>query len=160
MREMAEPQAADDLAFEALAGSLGLLLRLAQLTSFRDFFDDLGPLGVRPGEASVLMLIGSNPGVRQGVLAKRLMVKRAHMAKMMAAMERAGLVARRVPADDRRAVELRLTPKGAAEVARIRAPFLAHEARATGPLTAREAETLRRLLRKYLGIAPPAGAGP
>src|SRR5690606_41841477 len=112
----------DALALGELSHSTGFLLRLAQLVSFRDFFDDLGGLGIRPGETSVLMLIGENPGVRQGVLARALMIKRAHMAKMMAAMEREGLVIRSVPDDDRRSVALRLSEKGQAQVARVRGP--------------------------------------
>jgi DNA-binding MarR family transcriptional regulator len=149
------PRTTEALALGELGESIGFLLRLAQLVSFRDFFDDLGGLGIRPGETSVLMLIGENPGVRQGVLARALMIKRAHMAKMMAAMERDGLVVRSVPEDDRRALALRLSEKGAAQVARLRAPFGAHEAGANRGLSAREAETLRRLLRKFAGITGP-----
>jgi DNA-binding MarR family transcriptional regulator len=146
------PRAAGDVRLGPLSESLGFLLRLSQLASFREFFDGLADFGVRPGEASVLVLIGENPGVRQGVLAQRLMIKRAHMTKMIRAMEDTGLVTRTVPEDDRRSVELWLTKRGAARVEAMRAPWAAHEARPARNLTKREEAELRRLLRKYLAL--------
>ncbi|MDH3264248.1 MAG: MarR family transcriptional regulator [Paracoccaceae bacterium] len=143
----------------ALTGSLGFLLRLAQLASFREFFEDLDGLGVRPGEITVLMLIGENPGIRQGVLARRLMIKRAHMTKMVRAMEESGLVKRTVPEDDRRSVELWLSAEGAARLEALGAPFLAHETRPARGLTAREERELKRLLRKYLDLPEPTQGG-
>ena len=151
MRDAAET-GGGDVRLGPLADSLGFLLRLSQLASFREFFDDLADFDVRPGEASVLMLIGENPGVRQGVLARRLMIKRAHMTKMIRAMEDTGLVTRTVPEDDRRSVELWLTKRGAARVEALRAPWAAHEARPARNLTTREEAELRRLLRKYLAL--------
>jgi len=151
VRDAAET-AAGDVRLGPLADSLGFLLRLSQLASFREFFDGLADFDVRPGEASVLMLIGGNPGVRQGVLARRLMIKRAHMTKMIRAMEDTGLVTRTVPEDDRRSVELWLTKRGAARVEAMRAPWAAHEARPARNLTKREEAELRRLLRKYLAL--------
>jgi DNA-binding MarR family transcriptional regulator len=74
---------------------------MAQLRSFDFFFEDLGKLGLRPGEFSVLWVIHVNPGVRQGVLAQTLRIKRAHMTKMIRSFEERGLVARTIPEDDR-----------------------------------------------------------
>jgi DNA-binding MarR family transcriptional regulator len=135
-----------------MEASLGFLLRLGQLVSFRDWFADLGALGLRPGEATVLMLVAANPGVRQGVLARALMIKRAHMTKMVRAMEEDGLVRRTVPEDDRRAQELWLTEAGRARLAAFDGPFRAHEAAAERALTTAEAAELKRLLRKYVGL--------
>lgn len=149
-------RAAEDVRLGPLSDSLGFLLRLSQLVSFRDFFASLEDFDMRPGEASVLMLIGENPGVRQGVLAKRLMIKRAHMAKMIRAMEEMGLVSRTVPEDDRRSVELWLTPRGVARVAAMRGPWAAHEARPARNLSAREETELKRLLRAYVGLGEDA----
>ena len=89
MRDAPDTARGEEVRLGAMADSLGFLLRLAQLASFREFFEDLDGMDVRPGEMTVLMLIGENPGVRQGVLAKRLMIKRAHMTKMIRAMEAA-----------------------------------------------------------------------
>jgi DNA-binding MarR family transcriptional regulator len=143
---------AEDVCLGPLSDSLGFLLRLSQLVSFRDFFAELDDLGVRPGEASVLMLVSENPGIRQGVLAKRLMIKRAHMTKMVRALEDEELVLRTVPEDDKRSVELWLSPRGEARVETLRGPWMAHEARPARNLTRREEADLKRLLRTYLGI--------
>ena len=140
------------LRYGGLSGSLGFLLRLAQLRSFADFFAAMGPLGVRPGEISVLMVLAENPGIRQGVLAEALSIKRAHMAKMVRALEESGVIRRTVPEDDRRAMEMWLTEAGRARIEKLRPRFEAHETRNVDGLTPQEAEELKRLLRKYLGM--------
>ena len=142
----------DDIALGAMGESLGFLLRLSQLESFRDFYAGLGDMGVRPGEFSVLMLVAGNPGIRQGILARKLMIKRAHMTKMIQAMESEGLIDRRVPEDDRRSIELRLTAAGRKRVDDMRAPFEEHEARNLTRLTPTELTEAKRLLKKYLGL--------
>lgn len=147
----------DAVRFGPLADSLGLLLRLSQLRSFADFYTALEGQDVRPGEISMLLMIRENPGIRQGVLARALSIKRAHMTKIARRLEAAGLIERQVPEDDRRAMELRLTAKGAARVAKISPQFEAHEARNLGGLTEEEAAALRGLLRKYLALETPKG---
>ena len=149
---------AEDVRLGPLSDSLGFLLRLSQLVSFRDFYASLDDLDMRPGEATVLMLIGENPGVRQGVLAKRLMIKRAHMTKMIRAMEDTGLVSRTVPEDDKRSVELWLTTRGRTRVDAMRGPWASHEARPARNLTKREEADLKRLLRTDLDL--PGGDKP
>lgn len=141
-----------DVDVGSLNGALGFMLRLAQLQSFEDFFSPQGPRGVKPGEFSVLWVIARNPGIRQSVLGQRLMIKRAHMTKLIRAQEDLGLVSRRVPDEDRRAVELTLTEKGEQEVARTSRLFFAYEETTGAPLNAREKGQLIALLRKYVGL--------
>lgn len=151
---MAEKAAsARTLEFGRLRDSLGFLLRLAQLQRFGAFFAEFGELGIRPGELSLLLMLSENPGIRQGVLAQSLMIKRAHMAKMVRAFEEAGLLRRTVPKDDKRAMELWLTEAGNRHVARLREPFEDHESAPIDGLSPDEAAELKRLLRKYIGIA-------
>lgn len=142
----------DQVKLGALAGSVGFLLRLAQLRAFEDFFSDNGPRGLKPGEFSVLWVIARNPGIRQSVLGQRLMIKRAHMTKLIRAMEDQGLVSRRIPDTDRRAVELTLTPSGESEVAKASALFFDYEQRTGAPLDDREQAALLALLKKYVGL--------
>lgn len=151
------PTAEEVPAFGGLGHSLGFLLRLSQLRSFAAFYADMGELGVRPGEMTVLMMLADNPGIRQGVLARWLMIKRAHMAKMVRGLEEAGLIARQVPDGDRRAMELRLTEAGRARVAALLPRLMAHEAKVPPTLTAAESRALTGLLRRYLGL--PEGEG-
>lgn len=153
---LSEPDEQDGPVFGGLADSLGFLLRLSQLRSFATFYDDMGDLGTRPGEMTVLMILAEVPGIRQGVLARWLSIKRANMSKMIRALETAGLVRREVPADDGRAMALHLTPAGADRVAGLRPRFAAHEARPVPNLTAEEARQLKRLLRKHIGLPEAA----
>lgn len=135
-----------------LSDSLGFLLRLAQLRAFDDFFSDHGPQGLKPGEFSVLWVIARNPGIRQSVLGQRLMIKRAHMTKLIRAMEDQGLVSRCIPDADRRAVELTLTAAGEKEVGRAAEAFFAYEQTTGGPLAQHEVAQLITLLKKYTGL--------
>jgi DNA-binding MarR family transcriptional regulator len=144
------------MAYGPLRDSLGFLLRLSQLRSFGLFFARFEETGVRPGELSVLVMIAENAGVRQGVLAKALRIKRAHMTKMIHGMEAQGLVTRTVPEDDKRSVELWLTEEGKALVARLLPILDLHEATAPDRLTPEEAQLLKQLLRKYLALGGEA----
>ena len=143
---------AADVDMGQLSDSLGFLLRLAQLRAFDDFFSDHGPQGLKPGEFSVLWVIDRNPGIRQSVLGQRLMIKRAHMTKLIRAMEDGGLVSRRIPDSDRRAVELTLTAAGEREVGRAAGAFFAYEQTTGGPLAQHEVAQLVALLRKFVGL--------
>ena len=137
--------------FGPMEYQLGFLLRLAQIEDFKAFYRRFGQLEMRPGEYSALIAIGINPGIRQGVLASALMIKRSNMAKMIGALARRGLVRRRVPADDKRAVELHPTPKSRALVRKVMPDIIAHDRDASWMLDAGEREVLIALLRKMIG---------
>ena len=142
------PTTADQVAFGPLAGLAGFMLRLAQLQLFESFFRDFGERGITPGQMGILIALGENPGVRQGVLADALHIKWSNMAKIVRLFEDQGLIERRVPARDRRAVELRLTDKGRAAVAETVPQLAVSDSAALGMLTARERDSLLRLLAK------------
>jgi DNA-binding MarR family transcriptional regulator len=142
----------DQVEIGELSQSVGFLLRLAQLRAFADFFSDNGPRDLKPGEFTVLWVISRNPGIRQSVLGQRLMIKRAHMTKLIRAMEDQGFVSRRIPDCDRRAVELTLTPLGESAAERASIPFFDYEQRAGAPLDHEERAELISLLKKYVGL--------
>lgn len=144
-----------------LTGSLGFLLRMAQIEAFSEFYKNLPEPVLKPGQFSVLSVIGLNPGIRQGVLAQKLKIKKAHMTKLVRELEDRDLVRRTVPDGDRRAVELALTEEGRGFVARHRGHFYGHEAFHSVSLAPAEREQLASLLRKYLGLEAaerPGGA--
>lgn len=147
----------DQVKLGSLGDSVGFLLRLAQLRAFDDFFSDNGPR-LRPGEFSVLWVIARNPGIRQSVLGQRLMIKRAHMTKLIRALEDNGLVSRRIPDSDRRAVELTLTAPGETEVGKAAEAFFAYEQKTGAPLDSSEQGQLLALLKKYVGLREEDGA--
>ena len=73
----------DAIDFGDLTRSVGFLLRMAQLQSFDMFFARLAKHGLKPGEFTLLWVVGLNPGLRQGSLARRLRIKPAHMTKLV-----------------------------------------------------------------------------
>ena len=140
-----------ELEADALFASPGLLLRMAQLKAYHLYFDSMSDTEMNPGEFSALWMIAKNPGVRQGAVAEKLQIKRAHMTKMIRGFEDRGLISREVPEDNRRSVELTLTGKGATLVTDFEDQFLNHFDGDDNPLTAKETEQLCRLLTKFIG---------
>lgn len=149
MAQVEQEQRDQEPLLAGLTDSLGFLLRMAQLRVFGSFFETLGQFNLKPGEFSVLVVIGQNAGVRQGLLANALRIKPAHMTKMVRNFETRGLVTRTVPEDDRRAVELCLSDEGDRYVTELAPNFYEFDRAQQDPLTKEEMETLRRLLRKF-----------
>ncbi len=143
---------AEAVNLDRLDTALGFLMRLAQLKIYGRFFEEVGDRDLKPGEFSVLWVILHNPGIRQSVLGQRLMIKRAHMTKLIRSLEDRALVSRTVPDDDRRAVEIRLTPAAETMVRTAGDWFFAYEDALGDNLTATERQQLTNLLRKFIGL--------
>ncbi len=127
---------------------LGYALRRAQIAVFADFIAAFEPLGLRPAQFSVLLLIDINPGCKQSDAADALGIMQPNFVALMDDLERRGL-ARRAPAQtDRRSHALELTDKGAQLLGKARAAVTAHEARVTQSLDAEEASQLFELLAR------------
>lgn len=145
----------ETIRFGEVASALGFLLRLAQVKIFGEFFKKLSGHGLKPGEFTVLWVIGLNPDVRQGAIARKLRIKPAHMTKLVQRAVDAGHVSRRVPEDDRRSVHLRLTPEGERFVATAKPDFLDFLARENTNLSDAEFAQLIALLQKLNGLEGP-----
>lgn len=100
----------------------------------------------------MLWVILHNPGIRQSVLGQRLMIKRAHMTKLIRALEDQNLVSRKVPDGDRRAVEITLTPEAVTRVKQASQWFFTYEESVGANLTGDERQQLTALLRKFVGL--------
>jgi len=133
-----------------LSSTLGFLLRLAQVQVFQSFYNTFAGQCMKPGEITVLRLIGLNQGLRQGVIAKTLMIKPAHMTKLVQRLVDAGYARRTVPPEDRRSVYLSLTSIGRTFVdshERALQDFERHERRG---FTEAEFEQFLSLLQKFI----------
>ncbi|MGV0909878.1 MarR family winged helix-turn-helix transcriptional regulator [Martelella sp. FOR1707] len=146
------PQITDDVQLGELNDSLGFLLRVAQVRVYDQFYERFGADDLRPGEFSMLWVIHLNPDIKQGILAQMLRIKPAHMTKTVRRFEDQGLIEREIPDHDRRSVLLRLTAKGEDFVAANCRNFFGEDAYNTHDLSAGEAATLARLLRRYVGL--------
>jgi DNA-binding MarR family transcriptional regulator len=144
----------ETIRFGDMGSSLGLLLRLAQVQVFEGFFANLTRHGLKPGEFTVLWLIGENPGARQGAIAERLRIKPAHMTKLVQRMVATDMIARQESRTDRRSVHLRLTDKGREFLARVRPAFLDFVARENTQLSPDDFARLIALLQKFNGMEP------
>jgi DNA-binding MarR family transcriptional regulator len=114
-----------------LDSQVGYMLRRAQLAVFADFSATQRGSVVRPGQFSVLAVIGKNPGLSQSQLCDALNIKRANLVAVIDHLELLGLVRRDPSATDRRSNELQLTEAGEAALQKAVEDQATHEARVT-----------------------------
>jgi DNA-binding MarR family transcriptional regulator len=98
---------------DPMAGRLGYQLRRASVHVMADLGARMGATGLRPAEGTILLLIGANPGCRQGEVGETLGIKRANMVPLVAGLIKKGYVAR--ARADGRSHALTLTPAGCAK---------------------------------------------
>ena len=130
----------------AMNEHIGYRIRILQLRIFQDIDERMQRLGMTLGAYTALVTIHENPGVRQGLLGVAMHVKRPNMTKLINGLERAGLVSRSTPPDDKRAVELRLTPSGRERLAQASREVVAHDHEIGKLLSQTERSEMMRLL--------------
>jgi DNA-binding MarR family transcriptional regulator len=131
-----------------LSESLGFLVRMVQLQSFQLFYRRLDGAGLSVGALTALGAIQANPGIRHGVLADALMIKRPNFTKLINALERAGYITRDAPCNDKRTTVLAVTRKGAAKLEAMRQTVLAYHEEMMAALSPSERDVLLDLLRR------------
>lgn len=131
-----------------LPNVLGLLLRLAQVRTYDNFFAEFEGQDARPSEMTVMWLVELNPGIRMGEVGGVLSIKPAHMTKMVQRLVTLRYLTRDVPADDRRAYCLRLTPEGQAHVDANREAYNKVQTSQAAGLSEEEFQSLLVILRK------------
>jgi DNA-binding MarR family transcriptional regulator len=128
---------------------VGFMVRIVQLRVFQKYYENSALIrDLTPGALSVLIAIRDNPGIRHGVLADLLVVRRPNMTKSIDSLTRSGLIERRASAADGRSIALFITPKGRRLLDRVTDLSLAHDENTTKVLTKAERAELLRLLRK------------
>lgn len=106
----------------------------------------LAEQGLHPGQDLLFMALWDEPGLRLSELADRLVVERPTVTRMVARLERSGLVERRADPDDGRASLLYPTPRS-----RLMEPALRRAWRELGEILAggvdsSEAEEFKALM--------------
>lgn len=112
---------------DPLRGTLGYELRRTSAATMAALGTALMPFGLSPGEASMLMVIGSNPGCTQSDVGRALRVQPANMVPLVNKLRLSGLVDR-LPTEGR-AMALFLTERGREHFDAVRDVFAQHEAR-------------------------------
>jgi DNA-binding MarR family transcriptional regulator len=129
---------------------LGYQIRLAQRAVFADFAEAMGSEDISPGLFGMLVIIESNPGLKQTELARAAHLDRSSIVPVVDKLEARGLVARRTSSEDRRVNGLWLTEQGGALLRRLKRRVATHERRLMRNLTAQERAQLVELLGKIL----------
>ena len=115
-------------------------------------FVDAGFGDVRPAYGSLLIPLYEEDGLRQGELARRARLSKQTMTTMARALERDGLIERRVDPFDGRATLLFLTPR-AREFQPVAEQVVAElDALVTAALPARSRAGLKRSLRRIVEL--------
>lgn len=125
---------------------LGFQLRRTSVAATAALAAELDPIGIRPSEASLLLLIGANPGVTQSEIARALRAQPANLVPLIERLTRANALDR-APARGR-AVALSLSADGQALHARVREAFERHEARIARSLPAKRRAEMAAILRQ------------
>ncbi len=140
--------------YGALEGSVGFLLRLAQLSVFGSLIEVLAPLELRPAQFSALALIEANPDLPQSNLSAVLGIHRANFVAMLDELEARGFTARCVSRQDRRIKTLALTAEGRRVLGRAMTLHVAHEARLQKRLGSSGRRDLEDLLKTLIAPLP------
>lgn len=140
----AEPSV--DVSF--LESLLGYNARRAALAIIEVFLDRMSIYGLRPVDFSLLSLVSHNPGITSRQLCATLGILPPNLVKLVADLDKRGLLQRKPHPTDGRAIGLHLTADGRKMMrdAEITARELENSAAAS--LSEAERETLMTLLRK------------
>jgi DNA-binding MarR family transcriptional regulator len=137
-----------------LDNQIGFQLRLAQLSVFQDLIEALKDEDLRPADVAALGLIEAHPGVRQHVIGDHLKIARPNVVSLVDSLEKRGLVERLVDAKDRRANQIRLTPKGTDVLGGARLIEARHRERLLAALEGVDIDNLMLGLRRLGQIKP------
>lgn len=139
-------------------GTVGRLLRAAALIGAEiDRF--AADNGLSRGEGDVLLTLrraGPPYRLRPSELARAQLVTPGGITSRLDRLERAGLVRRRADAEDRRVIEVELTPKARKLIDGLLPAHLENEERLLAGLNKRERGELDRLLAKLLEPLEPS----
>ena len=139
-------EAAVDTTF--LESLLGYNARRAALTIIEVFLDRMSVYGLRPVDFSLLSLVSHNPGITSRQLCSTLGILPPNLVKLVADLDKRGLLQRKPHPTDGRAIGLHLTTDGRKMVRDAEATARDLEDGVAAPLTPDERATLMTLLQK------------
>jgi DNA-binding MarR family transcriptional regulator len=122
-------------------------LRLAQDASFRAFARHSGDPHLKPGRFAAMMIIHENPGLTQAELGRAIARDKSSVSPLVQALQRKGLVTRRVSDTDRRRATLNLTEAGEAALKTLLGHALEHDRKLDAIVGAKK-KGLIQLLKK------------
>ena len=142
---------------DPLSAMLGYELRRTSVAVMTALADQLAPLGLNPGEASLLLVIGVNTGVTQSDLARAMRAQPANLQPLVHKLWQSGAL-ERAPGKGR-AIVLSLSAEGRALHENVSRVFTRHEARITRSVSAEKRAEMIALLREICHDACCADEG-
>lgn len=131
--------------------SIGFLLAKAYQRTFALFRAELEPYDLTPPQFGVLAFLWQQDGLTQVELSEKSQIDRTTMGGLIDRLEKCAMVERHPHPHDRRAHQIRLTPRGK----RLEAPLIecSHKAlaRLTGGLKSGDVADLARILEILRG---------
>jgi DNA-binding MarR family transcriptional regulator len=140
--------AVDKVDTSYLESLIGYNARRAALSVIEVFLERMAVYDLRPVDFSVLSLITHNPGITSRQLCTTLGILPPNLVGMINALEKRELIARRPHPRDGRAMGLHLTGAGQKLMRDAERTAAELEAEVASKLSAAEAKTLIRLLKK------------
>jgi DNA-binding MarR family transcriptional regulator len=134
------------------SGLVGYRLRLATNAMTSDLRVTLEGTGLRPVLFAMLAVVARNPGIIQTALGNALGVQRANLVPLLNELGDRDLIERRPAPNDKRAYALHVTAAGERILVEALARIHDHEERLLERLSARERDSLKRLLGKIAGL--------
>lgn len=150
MASASKPEpAAHGIDQSCLAHLLGYQLSLADIPAKRVFFKHIGePLGLRPVEFTILILVAFNPGATQKQLAQALAVSAPNITILIDRLADKGYVERVRSETDRRSQNIHLTAAGTRVARRAHEASMSMEHEMLRHLSDGERAMLLELLHK------------
>lgn len=127
---------------------VGYNARRAWLVVTELFAERMAPYGLKQIDFSVLSLLAHNPGATSRELCSALDILPPNLVSLVATLDSRGLIERRPHPHDGRALGLHLTSAGETLIREAEQTVIQLEAEASAKLSARERETLIKLLQK------------
>ncbi len=140
--------AVDQVDTSYLESLIGYNARRAALSVIEVFLERMAVYKLRPVDFSVLSLITHNPGITSRQLCSTLGILPPNLVGMINALEKRELVHRQPHPRDGRAMGLHLTPAGQKLMRDAEQTAAELETEVAAQLSASEAKTLIRLLKK------------
>ncbi|GJG95658.1 MarR family winged helix-turn-helix transcriptional regulator [Cupriavidus pauculus] len=137
--------------------SIGYLLARAKNTLSQGVEQEVGALDMTHAQASCLMMLAKGEATTVTDLARNLNTDAGSVTRLLNRMEKRGLIARTRRDDDRRVVELSITPEGNTMLDKLPAAFCNVMRRHFEGFTQAEIDTLRGMLLRV--IANNQGGG-
>jgi DNA-binding MarR family transcriptional regulator len=134
--------------------SVGYLLGRSRTKLAKSLDLALVEYDITHAQGSIVLMLSTGKYSTAAELAREMYIDSASMTRMIDRLEKRGLIVRMPRGDDRRVINLRLTPDGEELAQRLPSVYVSVLNRSFSGFTPQEIDVLRGLLRKFLYETP------